>query len=466
MGTNSSSYTNSSLNNGDVVTCVLSSTAPCVTGSPATSNSISMTVNPIPSTPGSITGNTSVCAGSTGNIYSISPVAGATSYNWTVPGDAAIASGAGNTSITITFGSQSGYVSVAAANSCGISSQVNDSVTVTSAPATPGSISGASSVCASATSKIYSISAVSGASSYNWTVPGGASITANSDTTITVNFGVNPIGNVAVSATNFCGTGGQSTLSISQTSICPPLTLSYTGGMQTFTVPSGVTSLTIEAFGAQGGNHSPGQPYNSATCGCNGGNGADILGTVTVTPGQVLNVIVGGQGVDQPSGNSANGGAGGGGGTFVYSAGPNLLIAAGGGGGGALYDDAYSNNYLASPTGVVGQAGTCGSQNRSCWNGGCGGNNGSGDLAGQGWNTIASNPAGVGYGGYGGGGSAEYHGGGGGGGYSGGAGAGATAGCGANYGDGGGGGGSYNGGTNQTNTAGVQTGNGKVVFTW
>ena len=60
--------------------------------------------------------------------------------------------------------------------------------------------------------------------------------------------------------------------------------------MQSFTVPAGVTSLTIITMGAQGGN----QTVNPGTT---GGTGAIMSGNFTVTPGQVLSVMVGGQGV-------------------------------------------------------------------------------------------------------------------------------------------------------------------------
>jgi subtilisin-like proprotein convertase family protein len=48
-GANSSVYTTATLGNGDVIRCVLTSDAVCVTNNPVTSNAITMTVNPTPS---------------------------------------------------------------------------------------------------------------------------------------------------------------------------------------------------------------------------------------------------------------------------------------------------------------------------------------------------------------------------------------------------------------------------------
>jgi len=60
---------------------------------------------------------------------------------------------------------------------------------------------------------------------------------------------------------------------------------SYTGNLQSFTVPACVTQMTIEARGAQGGSSSMGV-----------GRGASMKGTFVVTPGQVFSILVGGQG--------------------------------------------------------------------------------------------------------------------------------------------------------------------------
>ena len=56
------------------------------------------------------------------------------------------------------------------------------------------------------------------------------------------------------------------------------VTFSYTGSQQTWTVPNGVTSITVDAHGAGGGDSG----------GKSGGNGARVQTTLTVTPGNVL----------------------------------------------------------------------------------------------------------------------------------------------------------------------------------
>ena len=83
-----------------------------------------------------------------------------------------------------------------------------------SAPATPGSITGSATPCQNATAVAYSIAAVSGASSYNWTVPSGSTIASGQGTaSITVNFPTTN-GNVCVTASNACGTSASSCTAI------------------------------------------------------------------------------------------------------------------------------------------------------------------------------------------------------------------------------------------------------------
>lgn len=233
-----------------------------------------------------------------------------------------------------------------------------------------------------------------------------------------------------------------------------------TGGLQTFTVPACVTSITIAAYGAQGGI------VTQSSVG-GGGLGAIMIGTFAVSPGQVLNVIAG------QRGNSEQYTSGGGGGSGVAD-GSNPLIIAGGGGGHDFQDMNYSlSNAPVTSDGYPGNSG-----------GGAGGVGGAdgGDYVyssnnfsrgGRGWlaggtgsfgqNGSSPNTATtLGVFGLGGGGGSVGSGwcncGAGGGGYSGG-GAG-------NINTSGGGGGSYNVGTNQSNTPGANSGDGQVVISW
>jgi hypothetical protein len=78
-------------------------------------------------------------------------------------------------------------------------------------------------------------------------------------------------------------------------------TFNFTGGEQTYTVPSGLTSLAIVATGAAGGGPSSG---------LTGGRGAVVSAMVPVTPGEILYIEVGGVG-GQPAGGFNGGGVGG-----------------------------------------------------------------------------------------------------------------------------------------------------------
>jgi len=79
---------------------------------------------------GTITGSSLVCANATGVSYSISTVSGATTYTWTVPSGASVASGQGTTSITVNWGSTSGNVTVTPSNSCNTGTSSSLAVTV------------------------------------------------------------------------------------------------------------------------------------------------------------------------------------------------------------------------------------------------------------------------------------------------------------------------------------------------
>ena len=123
----------------------------------------------------------------------------------------------------------------------------------------------------------------------------------------------------------------------------PSISFQYTGRVQSWNVPSCVTRVKIEVWGAQGGSSMD----CSQTIHPDGGLGGYTVGELNVGSGQVLYIVVGGQGRVGNNGTFDGGfngggdggryGAGGGGATDLRSIINDLdsrIIVAGGGGGG------------------------------------------------------------------------------------------------------------------------------------
>jgi len=268
-------------------------------------------------------------------------------------------------------------------------------------------------------------------------------------------------------------------------------TFNFTGASQTFIVPTGVTSVSIDAFGAAGQDMII-EDFDPST----GGLGGQASGELAVTPGDVLTIFVGGAGTDGVGG--FNGGEVGGFGTpttgtggFAGSGGgasdvriggtsltDRIIVAGGGGGSGRDYV-----NGTCTPCGIGGDGGAGGGftgidGEDPSWSGilgsfpnvGAGGKGGTptmGGAAGDGPNGPAGNPGALGIGGAGVNGTQSVASGGGGGGYyGGGSGGGGDSGNGV-AGAGGAGGSSYVGGvTSGITNPGVRAGDGRVVISY
>ncbi len=193
-----------------------------------------------------------------------------------------------------------------------------------------------------------------------------------------------------------------------------PTVLSYTGAVQTYVVPSCVTSIIVDASGAQGG-------------GPNGGLGGRAIATVPVIPGATIYIYVGGQPtvrpgagsggfngggaiITMPCGGGTNDGWGGGGASDIRltpaltdrmvvgggGGGTGWSSGAGGAGGGLIGSDGapswivgtqgfggtqsaggaggfYSGNGQSAPSGTLGQGGDANPVNTYCTGGGGGG---------------------------------------------------------------------------------------------
>ena len=173
------------------------------------------------------------------------------------------------------------------------------------------------------------LSATGTATTYAW---------SDTKTTASTSFQSAAVGTATYSLTgtsNGCSATATAVITITPATmpVSSPQSFSFTGGPQTWTVPAGITSITVVANGAQGGRS-------------NGGKGGQITATMSVTEGQLLNVYVGGMGISPQSSNPGGyngggyGGSGagsGGGGTDIRVDGDainNRIIVAGGGGGG------------------------------------------------------------------------------------------------------------------------------------
>jgi photosystem II stability/assembly factor-like uncharacterized protein/phage-related protein len=203
-------------------------------GCSSINRTLPVTVNTIPASPGAISGNATICSG-TAQTYSITSIAGASSYNWTLPNG--WTGNSTTSSLSCNAGTNSGNVSVSATNSCGTSAQTNKAISVNTIPSTPANIAGSTNVCSNTTTS-YSINSVSGATSYNWILPAGWSGISSTNNLVATSG--NSSGTISVTATNSCGTSTPKTLSVTVNSA--PSTPGLISG--TSTVCSGTSGLS------------------------------------------------------------------------------------------------------------------------------------------------------------------------------------------------------------------------------
>lgn len=160
-----------------------------------------------------------------------------------------------------------------------------------------------------------------------------------------------PGGNAANGGTNGSagGNGAVAILAYQSPGGYPSQTFFYTGTTQTYTVPSDIAYVVVKAWGGGGGG-----PYGGTA---NGGAGAYVSASYSVTPGQNINIVVGARG-----GRSA-GGVYGGASIVTFPSGGKLFAGGGGGGG-------------AAPNGFGGAGGAPNGQAGGPGYGNCGGGGG------------------------------------------------------------------------------------------
>ncbi|MEI7897529.1 MAG: T9SS type A sorting domain-containing protein [bacterium] len=199
-----------------------------------------------------------------------------TAYGTTVPGIPASANGGGSNStlanITGLTLNTTYHFRVNATNSSGTTNGADlNFVTGCPIPTAAGTITGPANVCVGGTGYVYTVPSITYATTYNWTVPAGAIITAGSNTnSITVSFPAGASsGNVSVYGSSVCGSGsGSPTLAVTVNplpvpTITGPASVCVNSSGNVYTTQAGMTGYawTVSA----GGTINGGATTNSIT---------------------------------------------------------------------------------------------------------------------------------------------------------------------------------------------------------
>ncbi|MFN8416895.1 MAG: glycosyl hydrolase family 8 [Cytophagaceae bacterium] len=255
----SSTYTTTGLANGNQISVRMVSNATCrSTSSAVSSNTVTMTVTSSVTPSVSIaTSSSTICSGSS-VTFTATPTNGgaAPTYQW-YNGTTAITNATSSTYTTtgLANGNQISVRMVSNASCRSTSSAVTSNtvtMTVNASTGAAGSITGSSNIYKTSTGIQFSIAAVSGATSYNWTLPTGFTITSGAGTrTITVSVSSTATnGTVSVTPVGNCGNGAASSLTVTvstpagfSTSMTGPATVTSGQNSVTYSVPdqSGMT---------------------------------------------------------------------------------------------------------------------------------------------------------------------------------------------------------------------------------
>jgi hypothetical protein len=202
---------------------------------------VTVTVLPNAVAPTTITGDDVLCANENTVLTAVGGDANTQWFEGSC-GGTLVCTGATFTTPNLTANAQ--YF--AANNGCsGLTTCVNISVTVEQLPATPGTISGNTTLCENETA-VFTVTNTAGVS-YNWTLPNGwsGSSTTN-EITVAVN---NTSGTISVTAENGCGTSTSSNLALTVNAL-PTVTLDAFGNNCTTDA-----SFTLSGGSPAGGNY-------------------------------------------------------------------------------------------------------------------------------------------------------------------------------------------------------------------
>ncbi|MGJ8594160.1 MAG: PKD-like domain-containing protein, partial [Aquaticitalea sp.] len=241
-GVNATSYT---VNNNTQITAVVPATTngtiSIVTPGGTATSATNIVINSLSTTPTSINGTNSICNGNSTTLARVGGSAGSgATLQWFSGSCGGTSVGTGN-SINVSPTTTTTYF-VRYSGTCNTTSCAQITVTVENPVAAAGIISGAATVCQGQNSVSYSVPSIANATSYNWSLPTGASIVSGVNTNnITVNFNASATsGNVSVFGSNSCGNGAASSLPVTVDNL-PNIAGTITGNASVCPGDTGVT---------------------------------------------------------------------------------------------------------------------------------------------------------------------------------------------------------------------------------
>jgi hypothetical protein len=273
-GATGSTYTSTGLANSDVITVRMTSNATCATGSPATSNQITMTVNPNLPASVSIAASPSnvICSGAS-VTFTATPTNGGTvpTYQW-YNGSTAI-SGATGSTYTSTGLANSNVITVRMTSNatCATGSpSTSNQITMTVNPNLPASVSIAASpsnVICSGTSVTFTATPTNGGTvpTYQWYNGSTAISGATGSTYTSTGLANSNVITVRMTSNATCATGSPSTSNQITMIVNPNLPASVSIAASPSNVICSGASVTFTATPTNGGTVPTYQWYNGST---------------------------------------------------------------------------------------------------------------------------------------------------------------------------------------------------------
>ncbi len=251
-GATSSTYTTTTLTNGQAVTCVMTSNLAGVTGSPATSNSLTATINAVSAPTVTIaitTGSNPSCSGAS-KTFTATPTNGGTTpaYQWKVNGTNVGTNSATYTTTTLTAGQIVTCVLTSNSACASPTTATSNSITISFSTAVTPSVSIAltagTNPSAAGASKTFTATPTNGGTtpSYQWKV-NGTNVGTNSATYTTTTLTNGQIVSCVMTSNASCAS--PATATSNSITITITGTITYCSATTTTTTYERITNVTI-----------------------------------------------------------------------------------------------------------------------------------------------------------------------------------------------------------------------------